>query len=71
MRHETKLALANEWSRSSVSIQGALIKEFLLIHGRKGYDRSLWLHFLAEQFGVFDYDFSCTHKTEKGSAIMV
>jgi hypothetical protein len=71
MRHETRLAIANEWSRSSVAIQGELIREFLKKHGRKEYDRSLWLYFLADQFGIFDYDFSSTHKTESYKAISV
>jgi hypothetical protein len=70
MRHETRLAITNEWNRSSVAIQGELIREFLKKHGRTRHDRSLWLSFLAEQFGIFDLDFSCTHKTEYYKALI-
>lgn len=71
MRHETRLAIANEWSRSSVAIQGELIREFIKKHGRNECDQSLWLYFLADQFGIFDYDFSSTHKTDTYQVVTV
>ena len=63
MRRNTKLAISDEWSNSSLAIQQDLIQRFIEMHGRNAYNDSQWFYYLATEFGFFDFDFSCTHKS--------
>lgn len=69
MRRNTKIAISDEWSNSSFAMQQDLIMRFIEMHGRIEYNRSEWFYYLATEFGIFDFDFPITHKTD--SVVMI
>ena len=64
MRQETRKEISAEWNRCSIQEQRNLIKEFIEKHGTSRTLSSEWFIFLAEEFGIYDHDFSSTHKTD-------
>ncbi|THB72720.1 MAG: hypothetical protein D6B25_16270 [Desulfobulbaceae bacterium] len=64
MRNETRLAISNEWSHCSYAVQRELIKAYIDKYGGEVLNGEHWFEYLAEAFGIYQYDFTFTHKTK-------